>query len=547
MQSSVGTPSVMRTSTFLPPACSGAAGVYGFELAVAARQRRVRRRSVLGHAGEAHVEGASGAPRRPARSDTSALEGYGPLPVVGSFVSENTMSPAPMPVSPDDAIWAKIDCERGDDGGPLVVLVHAARAVEHEEQVDRLPLGLRRGRRAAGAAQRRARGDARVVAAERHPARRAVVAAGAVVPAAARRRRRRTNLLRAPAARHRRRPSRRGEKSDGTQTKDKTHRQAHPATHLWPGPAHLATGKRGARYRAASEPRRCTPRTRVTTADPRPPRRRRRCARSPRGRRRPGCPGRAAGLPSAARRGRARPRAPRRRRGSARGASAGRGPPRPSGSRSPGRCRTFATTCSSLRAEMLPMLTWSSRPALDGIESTLAGWQRTLFSLTSDALATCAIMKPECRPLPGARNGVSPVESAGLTSCSTRRSLMFASSATAIAARSSASASGWPWKLPPLMMSAPAVVAQEDARVVGDGVELALEHRAHPRQRVARRAVHLRHAAQGVRVLHLAAVAVALHDLALGEQRAQVAARRRPGPGAGAPRGAARRRGGSSP
>ena len=133
------------------------------------------------------------------------------------------------------------------------------------------------------------------------------------------------------------------------------------------------------------------------------------------------------------------------------------------------------------------MLTWSSLPALEGIESTLAGWQSTLFSLTSDALATCAIMKPECSPLPGARNGVSPVDSAGFTSCSTRRSLMFASSATAIAARSSASASGCPWKLPPLMMSAAAVVEQEDARVVGDRVDLALEHPAHPRR--ARRGV----------------------------------------------------------
>ena len=49
----------------------------------------------------------------------------------------------------------------------------------------------------------------------------------------------------------------------------------------------------------------------------------------------------------------------------------------------------------------LPIETWSSLPADDGIESTLAGWQRTLFSLTSDALATCAIMKPEWSPLFG--------------------------------------------------------------------------------------------------------------------------------------------------
>ena len=54
------------------------------------------------------------------------------------------------------------------------------------------------------------------------------------------------------------------------------------------------------------------------------------------------------------------------------------------------------------------MLTWSSLPALDGIESTLAGWQSTLFSLTSDALATCAIMKPECSPLAGGEERREP-------------------------------------------------------------------------------------------------------------------------------------------
>ena len=73
--------------------------------------------------------------------------------------------------------------------------------------------------------------------------------------------------------------------------------------------------------------------------------------------------------------------------------------------------------------------------------------------LTSEALVTWAIMNPECSPLASARKGVRPVESAGLTSCSMRRSLMLASSAVAMAARSRAMASGWPWKLPPLMMS----------------------------------------------------------------------------------------------
>ena len=50
------------------------------------------------------------------------------------------------------------------------------------------------------------------------------------------------------------------------------------------------------------------------------------------------------------------------------------------------------TVADAFLAAKPPMLTWSSRFALDGMESTLAGWQSTLFSDTSDADATCAIM-----------------------------------------------------------------------------------------------------------------------------------------------------------
>ena len=46
--------------------------------------------------------------------------------------------------------------------------------------------------------------------------------------------------------------------------------------------------------------------------------------------------------------------------------------------------------------------------------------------------------------------------------------------------------------------------------------------------------MHLRHAAERVGVLHLAAVRVALHDLAVGEQRAQVRRDDAPARGAGA-------------
>ena len=41
-----------------------------------------------------------------------------------------------------------------------------------------------------------------------------------------------------------------------------------------------------------------------------------------------------------------------------------------------------------------PIDTWSSCPADVGIESTDAGWQRPLFSETSEAAVTCAIRVP---------------------------------------------------------------------------------------------------------------------------------------------------------
>ena len=56
-----------------------------------------------------------------------------------------------------------------------------------------------------------------------------------------------------------------------------------------------------------------------------------------------------------------------------------------------------------------------------GIESTLAGWASVLFSETSAAAVTWAIMKPELRPAFSTRNGGSP-EKASLVSFSMRRS-----------------------------------------------------------------------------------------------------------------------------
>ena len=78
------------------------------------------------------------------------------------------------------------------------------------------------------------------------------------------------------------------------------------------------------------------------------------------------------------------------------------------------------------------------------IESTDAGCDSTLFSLTSAAAVTCGIMKPEFSPAPGARNAGSPSFSAGFTSRSRRRSEIPASALSAIAMKSSAKASGSP-------------------------------------------------------------------------------------------------------
>ena len=58
----------------------------------------------------------------------------------------------------------------------------------------------------------------------------------------------------------------------------------------------------------------------------------------------------------------------------------------------------LSTTRTSLVAEFDPMLTWSSWPCDEGIESQEAGQQRPLFWLTMLAAVYCGIMKPLFRP-----------------------------------------------------------------------------------------------------------------------------------------------------
>ena len=125
------------------------------------------------------------------------------------------------------------------------------------------------------------------------------------------------------------------------------------------------------------------------------------------------------------------------------------------------------------------------------------------------------------------------------------------SSASASFAKSSARAIGSPWKLPPLITRPPPVASGvvgrdaalgEHERVVGRGVELDVEDPAEVVERVADRAVDLRHAAQRVRVLDLVRARRGARAGAPSRAAGGGARRRpRPGPGAAGRAGTARR------
>ena len=137
-------------------------------------------------------------------------------------------------------------------------------------------------------------------------------------------------------------------------------------------------------------------------------------------------------------------------------------------------------------------------------------------------------MNPELRPCRGARNGGRP-DSEGFTSCSTRRSEMAARCEAATARTSSASATGWPWKLPPETISP--VSGNTSGLSVAAFTSRASVAAAEP-DPVARRAVHLGHAAQRVGVLHLVAAGALVRGVQL-RAREQLAQPRRRGDLAG--------------
>ena len=82
------------------------------------------------------------------------------------------------------------------------------------------------------------------------------------------------------------------------------------------------------------------------------------------------------------------------------------------------------------------METWSSCMALDGIESTLAGFASRFISETIAAWVYCAIMWPLSTPGSSARNGGRPWLRVRSRNRSVRRSLIDATSAATMAAKS---------------------------------------------------------------------------------------------------------------
>ena len=82
--------------------------------------------------------------------------------------------------------------------------------------------------------------------------------------------------------------------------------------------------------------------------------------------------------------------------------------------------------------------------------AVIPGTARRLHCDTIEACVYCASMKPEFTPGSGTRNAGSPFECAGSSMRSVLRSLIEAISDAAIARKSSANATGSPWKLPAL-------------------------------------------------------------------------------------------------
>ena len=168
------------------------------------------------------------------------------------------------------------------------------------------------------------------------------------------------------------------------------------------------------------------------------------------------------------------------------------------------------------------------------MESTDAGCDHTLFSLTSAAAVTCAIMNPEFSPAPGARKGGKPFverrihhplqaalgdarQSAERDGQEVERKCQRL--AVEVAARDDGARN---LRAQRTLGSADLFLLREDQRIVDGGVHLDLEHLAAVRKRVAHRSVDLRDTAHRIGILHRLALAMRLANDAALQHAAEV-------------------------
>ena len=171
----------------------------------------------------------------------------------------------------------------------------------------------------------------------------------------------------------------------------------------------------------------------------------------------------------------------------------------------------------ALNAAAMPIGTKSSWLASVGMDPMLAGIASVRDSATRDAAVICTIMKPDESPGSSVRKAGRPCDRSGLTSRSTRRSAMACRVVSVMARKSSACATGCPWKLPPEITSPSA----KTSGLSVDALSSTATVSSREADRVGDRAEHLGGAAQAVGVLHPRVVLpVRLADLAVAQERA---------------------------
>ena len=170
--------------------------------------------------------------------------------------------------------------------------------------------------------------------------------------------------------------------------------------------------------------------------------------------------------------------------------------------------------CAALRAAIGAIETWSSWPAEVGIESTLAGKARLLFSLTSAAAVTCGIIRPgiDARILGQERRQPAHLR------IDEDADPPFRNRAD-LAQRHGDDVGGEGDRLGMEIAAGDrGIVIGEDDRIVGHRGRFDRQRARGILKQIERRAHHLRLAAEAVRVLHPAALDVAGQDLAAVEQ-----------------------------